>query len=217
MSPRYVPEQDRPVNRLSESNTIERARLELKHRTGQLDQYERHRRTLLLSGDPADNLSLGARAATSPAFVELAVKASKSGNTVPITEDVSLTTIGPAETKTLLRLGSATSVGAFTNVDDQAATYSPTRRPLELLDLVRSGTTTEGSISYVRQGSYTSVAAETAEATSTTTGTKPEATLPFEVVQSPVETSRSGPQPPAARCPTLTSSKPWLTNSSPTT
>jgi hypothetical protein len=39
----------------------------------------------------------------------------------------------------------------------------------------------------MRQTSYTSVAAETPEASSTTTGTKAEATLPFEAVSSPVE------------------------------
>ena len=98
-----------------------------------------------------------------------------------------LAAAGAAETKALLRLGSATSVGAFTNIDDQAGCYSPARRPLELLDLVRSGTTTEGTVNYVRQTTYTSAAVETAEASSITTGTKPEAALPFEAIQSPVE------------------------------
>ena len=56
-----------------------------------------------------------------------------------------------------------------------------------VLDLVRLGATDEAAVSYIRQTTYTSVAVEVAEASSTTTGTKPEATLPFEAVSSPVE------------------------------
>jgi HK97 family phage major capsid protein len=43
----------------------------------------------------------------------------------------------------------------------------------------------------MRQTTYTPAAVEVAEATSTTTGTKPEATLPFEAVSSPVESIAS--------------------------
>ena len=56
-----------------------------------------------------------------------------------------------------------------------------------MLDLVRLGSTTEAAVPYMRQTTYTSAAVEVAEATSTTTGTKPEAALPFERVDSPVE------------------------------
>jgi hypothetical protein len=173
---------------LTSKNTLERARLDLKFATKGLNSYERHRRSLLLSGRPADDLSLGARAAISPGFKRLAVKASKASDSagLSLSQDVPLATGGPEETKTLLRAGSATSVGAFQSVDESGA-YAPARRPLELLDLVRLGETDEGAVQYMRQTTYTPVAVEVAEATSTTTGTKPEATLPFELVTSPVE------------------------------
>jgi hypothetical protein len=124
---------------------------------------------------------------TGQAYKTFAAKALSSRGNVAISEDVPLASVAGAETKALLRVGSATSVGAFTNVDDQTGAYAPARRPLELLDLVRAGSTGEASVSYVRQGAYTSAAVETAEATSSTTGTKAEATLPFEAVLSPVE------------------------------
>ena len=100
--------------------------------------------------------------------------------------DIDLAALDATETKTLLRAGSATSVGAFQSLDPSGE-YAPPRRPLELLDLVRLGTTDEGAVPYMRQTTYSSAAVETAEATSTTTGTKPEASLPFEQVTSPVE------------------------------
>ena len=46
---------------------------------------------------------------------------------------------------------------------------------------------TRGPFACMRQTAYTPAAVEVAEATSTTTGTKPEASLPFEAVSSPVE------------------------------
>jgi hypothetical protein len=176
------------LSTLTRKQTLERARLDLKFELKGLPSDERHRRTLLLGKPAAADLSLGERAATSPGFLELAVKAAKSSDNarVSLSKDVPLAQIEDGnEVKTLLRLGSATSVGAFTNIGE--GEYSPVRRPLELLDLVRAGTTDESSVSYVRQSTYTSAAAETAEATSTTTGTAPEATLPFEAVSSPVE------------------------------
>jgi len=86
----------------------------------------------------------------------------------------------------LLRAGSATSVGAFQSLDP-GREYQPVRRQLDLLDLIRLGSTDEASVRYMRQTAYTPAAVEVAEATSTTTATKPEATLPFERVDSPVE------------------------------
>jgi len=96
----------------------------LKHRVGELDPYKRHRRTLRLSGDPADNLTLGERAATSQGFMDLAVKAAKSSESagLALDEDISLATAGPAESKTLLRMGLVTSAGAFQSVDDSGDT-----------------------------------------------------------------------------------------------
>jgi HK97 family phage major capsid protein len=133
--------------------------------------------------------SLGDRVVDGAEFKQL-VRNLPASDTAPLvkrgTADIDLAALDGGETKTLLRAGSATSVGAFQSLD-LSRTYEPTRRPLELLDLVRLGETSEGAVPYMRQTTYTSVAVETAEATSSTTGTKPEATLPFEAVSSPVE------------------------------
>ena len=183
MTPRVATDNNSEKNTLSEAETLKLAQLRVKERAGllNLDDALSYKSLAVNPPTPVSKLSLGGRVVTSHDYREFAAKAMKAGrNGLPITEDVSLANIGPTGTKALLRMGLATSAGAFPNVDDQGAAYSPTRRPLELLDLVRAGTTTEGSISYVRQGTYTSAAAETAEATSTTTGTKPEASLPFE-------------------------------------
>jgi HK97 family phage major capsid protein len=133
---------------------------------------------------PSHKLSLGGRAATSLAFRKLAGKGLSEN--VSLDEPVRLNSVGGDEFKTLLRAGSATSVGAFQSINP-GLEYQPVRRPLELLDLVRLGSTSEAVVPYMRQTTYTSVAVEVSEATSTTTGTKPEATLPFEHVDSPVE------------------------------
>ena len=173
---------------LTESQTLELAGLDIRNAAGKLtDSRERLHWKALQAATPARPATLGARVVTGHQYKSFAAKALGTNGNVPLSEDVPLASAGPAETKTLLRLGSATSVGAFTNVDDQSGAYAPARRPLELLDLVRSGTTTGSSVSYMRQTTYTSAAVETAEATSTATGTKPEATLPFEAVSSPVE------------------------------
>jgi HK97 family phage major capsid protein len=56
-----------------------------------------------------------------------------------------------------------------------------------VLDLARVGSTDEGSVEFARQGTYTSVAAETAEASTSSTGTKAEASLPFVKVTEPTQ------------------------------
>jgi hypothetical protein len=85
------------TNRLTESNTLERARLDLKFATKGLNHYERQRRNLLLSGRPPDDLSLGAPAAVSPGFKRLAVKAAKASDSAgpSLSKDVPLATVGP--------------------------------------------------------------------------------------------------------------------------
>ena len=140
---------------LTEANTLERARLNLRYKTKGLDQWERHRRTLLLGHDPARDLTLGGKAAIGPEFLELATKAAKATDKagLMLDEDVSLAQAGPEESKTLLRMGLATSAGAFQSLDDSGE-YQPTRRPLELLDLVRAGTTDEGTVQYMWQTTY---------------------------------------------------------------
>jgi hypothetical protein len=173
---------------LTEEQTLELTKLDILNAAGRLtDTNERLRWKALKCDTPARSTTLGARVVTSVGYKEFAAKALATNGNVSLSKDVPLASAGPRQTKTLLRLGSSTSAGAFTNMDDQRGEYAPVRRPLELLNLVRPGTTEESAVSYVRQTTYTSAAAETAEATSTTTGTKPEATLPFEAVSSPVE------------------------------
>jgi hypothetical protein len=83
------------------------------------------------------------------------------------------------ETKTLITGLSDTSGGA--HVTNMAAEYMPQpRRRLSILDLVRTSPTDVDAIEYARQTTFTNTAAEVAEATSLTTGTKPEATIAFE-------------------------------------
>ena len=91
---------------------------------------------------------------TGAAFKALAVRALASNGNIALSEDVPLAALGPAQTKTLLRAGSATSVGAFQSLD-AGREYAPARRPLELLDLVRLGTTDEAAVPYMRQTTYT--------------------------------------------------------------
>jgi hypothetical protein len=61
-----------------------------------------------------------------------------------------------------------------------AAAPVPARR-LSVVDLVRQGDMSADSVTFARQSAYTPVAAAVAEATSVTTGTKPEASLPFAI------------------------------------
>jgi hypothetical protein len=68
------------TNTLTAANTLERARLNLKYKTRGLDHYKKARRSLLLSGDPARNLTVGERAATSPEFLKLAIRASRTSD-----------------------------------------------------------------------------------------------------------------------------------------
>lgn len=160
--------------------------MEIKQDAGALSDSERWRLKVLKQDDPlpSHRLSLGGRMATALEFKRLAARPPHEN--VAVDEPVALGSVSGDETKTLLRAGSATSVGAFQSLDPSRE-YQPVRRPLDVLDLVRLGSTTEGAVPYMRQTTYTSAAVEVAEATSTTTGTKPEATLPFERVDSPVE------------------------------
>jgi Phage capsid family len=166
---------------LSENETLELARLSIQREAGKLDVYGRSRWSLLRANRPATNGSLGTRAATSAEFKGLAVKAAKATNDrLPLVEkDVLLVNVDGAETKALITGVSDTSAGAF--ITQERSDYMPQpRRRLRILDLVRTADTTVDAIEYARQTTFTNVAAETAEATSTTTGTKPEATIAFE-------------------------------------
>jgi HK97 family phage major capsid protein len=87
----------------------------------------------------------------------------------------------------LLTGTSDTSGGAF--VTNQQVGFVPQpRRMTRILDLVTQGQTTSDTVEYVRQSAFTNVAAETAESTTTDTGTKPEATIAFAKITESVRT-----------------------------
>jgi Phage capsid family len=167
---------------LSETQSLELARLDIQKEAGKLDVYGRSRWSLLRAGNkPTTDGSLGTRAATSPGFKSLAVKAAKTtSDRLPLVDkDVPLVNVEGAETKALITGVSDTSAGAF--ITQEPGEFAPQpRRRLRILDLVRSYETSVDAIEYARQTTFTNVAAEVAEATSATTGTKPEATIAFE-------------------------------------
>lgn len=86
----------------------------------------------------------------------------------------------------LLTGASDTSGGAFVTNDVKGYVPQP-QRELSVLDLITVGDTDSDTVEYVRQDAFTNVAAETAEATSTTTGTKPEASIAFTKVTEAVK------------------------------
>ena len=92
-----------------------------------------------------------------------------------------------AEVKTLITGLSDTSGGAFVFSDVKPYVAQPRRQP-RLFDLITTGSTVSDTVEYARQTTFTNVAAETAEATATSTGTKPEATIAFERVTEYVRT-----------------------------
>ena len=115
---------------LTEANTLERARLELKRRTEGLDPDEKCRWSRLFNALPAqDNLSPGEKAVTSPEFVGLAAKVANASENVQVTldEDVSLAQFkNGSEAKALITGLSDTSGGAF--ITNKADAYGPRRR-----------------------------------------------------------------------------------------
>ncbi len=92
-----------------------------------------------------------------------------------------------AEMKSLITGLSNTSAGAFIDEDRKPYVDLP-RRPTMIRNLITVGTTDSDTVKYARQTDYTPVAAETAEATALTTGTKPEAAMGFELVTEAVTT-----------------------------
>ena len=96
--------------------------------------------------------------------------------------------LSPAELQAALITGTSdTSGGAFITNERKEYVAQP-RRPRRILDLITIGQTGSDVVEYARQTAFTNVAAETAEATSTDTGTKPEATIAFEKVTAAVRT-----------------------------
>lgn len=136
--------------------------------------------------EPAQAVSLSERIVESKGYKELlasgVLDSDQRGGF-----QVKLADLSDAEVKTLITGLSDTSAGAFVFSDIKPYVPQPRRAP-RLFDLITVGQTTSDTIEYARQTTFTNVAAETAEATTTATGTKPEATIAFEKV---TETVRS--------------------------
>jgi hypothetical protein len=145
---------------LTEAETLRRARLDILNEAGRLtDRNQRLQWKALKAGGspiPPSSLTLGGQVVTDSRFKRLAAKqlTAPPDGQLKLDDDVPLANLSGWATKTLLRAGSATSVGAFQSLAP-GRTYEPVRRPLELLDLVRLGTTTEAAIPYMRQTTYT--------------------------------------------------------------
>lgn len=94
-----------------------------------------------------------------------------------------------AEFKALITGVSDTSGGAFVT-NDEGGFFPRPNRPLFLTQLVMVGDTDSDAVEYVREGTFTNAAAETAEATATagTSGTKPESTIVYEKAVEAVRT-----------------------------
>lgn len=92
--------------------------------------------------------------------------------------------------KSLVTGVSATSAGSLVLPDQLGLQVGlgPFQRPLMLRDLVTAGTTTTDNIEYVRVTGTTNNAAPTAEATTTSNGTKPESGIATVKVSTPVRT-----------------------------
>jgi hypothetical protein len=166
------------VSFLTQELTLERAQLEIKKESGGLSRDESFRLKTLQVDQPAPSyrLSLGARSATSIGFKRLASKSLSPGTR--LLEDVDLVTATAGQTKALVTGVSDTSAGAHIT-NDRAPVVMQPRRRLQVLDLVRVGETNEDAVEYARQSTFTNAADVVVEATSTTTGTKPEATIAF--------------------------------------
>ena len=168
---------------LTKASTLERSRLELKRRTEGLDPDEKARWSRLFNHLPATkDFSPGEKAVTSPEFIGLAAKAANTSENAPLSldDDVSLVQMDDGnEAKALITGLSDTSGGAF--ITNKADAYGPLpKRRLRVLDLVRLGETDVDAVEFARQTAWTNTAAEVAESVSSTTGTKPEATIAFE-------------------------------------
>lgn len=140
------------------------------------------------SGSPGEfrGKSLSERALGSLGYKQLQTSGALTSDHMRI-GSVKLADLSMAETKTLVTGLSDTSAGAFVVNDQQGYVGQPIRPP-SIIDLVTVGTTDSDTVEFARQTTWTNVAAETLEATATTTGTKPEATVAFEKVTAAVET-----------------------------
>lgn len=135
--------------------------------------------------DP-ESKSLGERAGDSEAYKRLKESGvldshSAAFGSVPLAKATM-----PETMATLLTGVSDTSAGAFIVNEEKQYVPQPRRRRT-ILDLITTGQTGSDTVEFARQTTFTNVAAETAEATATSTGTKPEATIAFEKVTAAVK------------------------------
>jgi HK97 family phage major capsid protein len=135
--------------------------------------------------------SLGDRVVRSAEFKQLWRNAPRTDHGPVTNRDVFVAQLEAGETKALIRSGVSTSAGAFLTSEQGTPAPVPAR-PLRVLDLVREGTMATDSITFARQDTYSpAVTGAVAEATSTTTGTKPEATASFAIVTAQANTYAS--------------------------
>jgi HK97 family phage major capsid protein len=132
-----------------------------------------------------EHKSVGQRALESPDYKGLIDSGVLSSDKRSFTATLAEMTTN--EVKALITGVSDTSAGAFITNDRQGYVPQP-RRVSRIVDLITMGETTADAIEYARQTTFTNVAVEVAEASSTTTGTKPEATIAFEKVTETVKT-----------------------------
>ncbi len=96
--------------------------------------------------------------------------------------------IGGKKLAALLTGLSSTAAGAFVVAEDSGLYVPTARRELSIVDLIDVRDTGSDAVDFVRQTAFTNAAAATAEATTTSNGTKPESSMAFERVSCPVET-----------------------------
>jgi HK97 family phage major capsid protein len=89
--------------------------------------------------------------------------------------------------KALITGASDTSAGIFVQPERLAGFLDLLQRPIKLIDLITVNATDSDTVEWVKMNSFTNAAAEVAEAIDQATGTKPESTMDFAVVQSPVQ------------------------------
>lgn len=135
-----------------------------------------------VKGGNAHMLTAGEKAIASPGYKELVRSGALRSDSQRF--EAKLADMSVAEFKAVISSGTQ---GTFVGADHQGVVAQP-QRPLRLLDLCNVGQTASDTIEFARQTSTTNYATEVAEATTTDTGTKPEATIPFEKVTVNVQT-----------------------------
>jgi HK97 family phage major capsid protein len=166
--------------------------------TGELKQLEQVRNgvfsMLASTGAPAmsnqkvernETKSLSERALESPEYKGLVDSGALHSDKRSFVATLAEMTL--PEVKALITGVSDTSAGAFITNQRESYVAQP-RRMSRIMNLITMGETSVDAIEYARQTTFTNVAVEVAEATSTTTGTKPEATIAFEKVTETVKT-----------------------------